>query len=90
MKKEIMVIEHFAQMGVGSRETPFLADTEKLDLMCEYFEIILDCLEGRVPSDGRFKGIAGDYDENWDEEEAWDSGHGCGCGGNCVCGKKPE
>ena len=48
MKKEITVIEHFAKKGLDSRDTPFLDDIEKLDLMCEYFEIILDCLEGRL------------------------------------------
>ena len=85
MKKEIMVIEQFAKKGLDSRDNPFLDDVEKLDLMCEYFDIILDCLEGRLPSDGRFRG---DDDENWDEEEAWDSRHGCGCGGNCLCGQE--
>ncbi len=85
MKKDIMVIEHFAKKGLDSRDTPFLDDVEKLDLMCEYFDIILDCLEGRLPSDVRFRG---DYDENWDEEEVGDFGHGCGCGGNCLCGQE--
>ena len=85
MKKEIIVIEQFAKKGLDSRDTPFLDDVEKLDLMCEYFDIILDCLEGRLPSDGRFRG---DDDENWDEEEAWDSRHGCGCGGNWLCGQE--
>jgi len=82
MKKEIMVIEQFAKKGLASRDTPFLDDVEKLDLMCEYFDIILDCLEGRLPSGGRLRG---DYDENWDEEEVGDFGHGCSCGGNCLC-----
>ena len=88
MKNEIMVIKHFSRMGLESRETPFLDDTEKLDLMCEYFEIILDCLGGRLPSDERFKDIVGDYDENWNEEEAGNTGYGCGCGGNCLCGQE--
>ena len=88
MKKEITVIEHFAKKGLDSRDTPFLDDIEKLDLMCEYFEIILDCLEGRLPSDRRIQGMRGDIDEDYDEEDTWDTGYGCGCGGNCLCGEE--
>ena len=88
MKKEIQVIEHFARMGVSSRETPFLDDVEKLDLMCEYFEIVLDCLEGRLPAEKRIS-IVGDYDEKEEQEEdSWDTGNGCGCGGSCGCGQE--
>jgi len=88
MKKDLKIIEHFARLGVSLRETPFLDDVEKLDLMCEYFEIVLDCLEGRLPADKRIS-IVGDYDDEQEEQEdSWGVGVSCGCGGNCLCGEE--
>ena len=87
MKREIHTIEHFAKLGIDSRETPFLDEIEKLVLMCEYFEIILDCLAGKLPSKERF--MLGSENEETDElEEDWDIGVHCGCGGNCLCSQE--
>jgi hypothetical protein len=90
MKRALETIEHFARLGKGSNDTPYLDDTEKLNLMCEYFEIILDCIDGRIalePSNGLPKEHLEDsYEE--DSENYVNPGGGCGCGGNCLCGKE--
>ena len=98
MKKALETIEHFAKLGLGSINTPYLDDTEKIGLMGEYFEIILDCIDGRLveafpaPSMGGCcqDDPAKQYEEDgYEETEGYVSfGGGCGCGGNCVCGKE--
>jgi hypothetical protein len=84
MKNEMRLMEISAQEGRATRESTCLDTDEKLDLMCEYFEVILDCLAGRIS--GSALATLGEIDgQTEDDEELWDSGHGCGCGGNCVC-----
>jgi hypothetical protein len=86
MKNALRLIEISAQEGRAVRESPFLDTEEKLDTMCEYFEVILDCLEGRISAAAL--ATLGEIDgQTEDNEESWDSGYGCGCGGNCVCGQ---
>jgi hypothetical protein len=98
MKKALETMEHFAKLGLGSKDTPYLDDTEKIGLMSEYFEIILDCIDGRLvdafpaPSMG---GCCQDDPAKQHEEDSYEEtkgyisfGGGCGCGGNCVCGKE--
>ena len=87
MKNEMRLIEISAQEGRKARENPFLALNEKLDTMCEYFEVILDILEGRISAAAALDTLGETDGQTEDNEELWDSGYGCGCGGNCVCGQ---
>jgi hypothetical protein len=90
MKKSLETIEHFALLGKGSKNTPYLDDTEKLDLMCEYFEIILDCINGRIVLDNPISVSREHLEDSYEEdsENYVSPGSGCGCGGNCLCGKE--
>jgi hypothetical protein len=86
MKNALRLIEISAQEGRATRESPFLDSDEKLDTMCEYFEVILDCLEGRI-SEAALATLGEIDGQTEGNEESWDSGYGCSCGGNCVCGQ---
>ena len=94
MKKALETIEHFASLGKGSKDTPYLDDKEKINLMCEYFEIILDCVEGRIVLRETENLAQGHLEDSYEEdhetgsENYVNSGGGCGCGGNCLCGKE--
>ena len=89
MKNEMRLIEISAQEGRKTMENPFLDLDEKLDTMCEYFEVILDILEGRISAAAALATLGETDGQTEDNEESWDSGYGCGCGGNCVCGQAP-
>lgn len=90
MKKALETIEHFARLGMGSKDTPYLDDKEKINLMSEYFEIILDCVDGRIvlrePENLAKEHLEDSYEE--DSENYVNPGGGCGCGGSCLCGKE--
>jgi len=89
MKYAVRTIEYFAHMGAEARTTPYLDDREKLNLMSEYFEIILDVLDGDMTRVKDYaKNVRGEDNEDYDEEEAWFTGSGCGCGGSCLCGQE--
>jgi|TARA_R100000808_G_scaffold2947_1_gene11001 hypothetical protein len=90
MKYAVRTIEYFAHMGAEARTTPYLDDREKLNLMSEYFEIILDVVDGDMTrvKDWHLKSIRGEDNEDYDEEETWLTGSGCGCGGSCLCGQE--